>query len=431
MIARAAASLRALTSDRRAIAVLAAAMPALAALAPNAIAIVLPAAALGTLLRGGPILRPALGARSVWSVAAVFLGLMIWSALSIIWSIDPDESAARLAKIAAIGACGLLVLAAATQLTAEQRAAWALGLLAGTVLLLAQIGEELLSGGAIIASVHWVGGDAPAYRMIFLQTGANLLAILIWPTAAVAWRRFMPALAVALVGTAGALIVLVGAAAAAAAFVAGGLVFGAARLAPRATLMIVGGLVAAGFVLAPLVSTVVTVGPWMKSLPDPVVISVYHRAKIWSFTAERIKERPLLGWGLDSARSIPGGDEKVDINKELDYRQPEGVPPKYTIAAVKLPLHPHNGILQLWLELGAVGAALGLGMVVIATVAIGRGARDPASKSAQVATFLAALVVAGLSYGLWQSWWLSALWLIAAAVVGLPSGRTEPAVDTV
>ena len=34
--------------------------------------------------------------------------------------------------------------------------------------------------------------------------------------------------------------------------------------------------------------------------------SFIHRLHIWDFTLDRIAERPLLGWGLDTSRAIPG-----------------------------------------------------------------------------------------------------------------------------
>ena len=80
--------------------------------------------------------------------------------------------------------------------------------------------------------------------------------------------------------------------------------------------------------------------PGLGETADSFKISAGHRLLIWSFAGDRIAERPVTGWGLDSSRAIPGGDDPIR--------------PRETW----MPLHPHNAALQVWLELGAPGAAL-------------------------------------------------------------------------
>ena len=73
---------------------------------------------------------------------------------------------------------------------------------------------------------------------------------------------------------------------------------------------------------------------------DTFKTSVGHRLLIWDFAGKRIAERPLLGWGLDASRAIPGGKELIRPDQK------------------RLPLHPHDAALQVWLELGLPGAVL-------------------------------------------------------------------------
>ena len=42
--------------------------------------------------------------------------------------------------------------------------------------------------------------------------------------------------------------------------------------------------------------------------------SAGHRLEIWHFAGQRIAERPLLGWGLDASRAIPGGNALIRRN---------------------------------------------------------------------------------------------------------------------
>ena len=80
----------------------------------------------------------------------------------------------------------------------------------------------------------------------------------------------------------------------------------------------------------------------------------------------------------------------------------------------KLPLHPHNAVLQLWLELGAVGAVIGAAIAIVALLHATSPAHGRGTRIGMTAATAAALTVAATAYGIWQGWWMSALWLIAA-----------------
>ncbi len=147
-----------------------------------------------------------------------------------------------------------------------------------------------------------------------------------------------------------------------------------------------------------------------RLIPPPQVIweefrhfppSLQHRLFIWSFTSQRIAEKPLLGWGMNSAKIIPGGDHDVSVGlrqSKLLWRA--------------LPLHPHNAVLQWWLELGLVGALIAtFGVTSLITVLWRR--RDSAARIAGAASLGAAMVVSLLSFGAWQSWWLAGMVIVA------------------
>jgi O-antigen ligase len=126
------------------------------------------------------------------------------------------------------------------------------------------------------------------------------------------------------------------------------------------------------------------------------------RFYIWAFAAERIAERPLLGWGMNASRSMPGGkDQIVDNIRGKNYGE-------------VMPLHPHNIALQVWLELGVVGALLMAGLfarlILFGTVP----ARPPYVAAAAAGLTVTAFVQFALSYGAWQSWWLACVFLATA-----------------
>lgn len=148
--------------------------------------------------------------------------------------------------------------------------------------------------------------------------------------------------------------------------------------------------------------------------------SALHRLYIWDFVTDRIAEKPVLGWGLDSARRMPGGQDSVMLG--------ENCPGATPIMGQKLPLHPHNAILQTWLELGGLGIVLGFGGL-IATLGAVYARRRRIVAAVLVASSVAGTLVALVSYGVWQEWFLSAL-LLAAAVSALALRQDDLAAAT-
>jgi O-antigen ligase len=139
--------------------------------------------------------------------------------------------------------------------------------------------------------------------------------------------------------------------------------------------------------------------------------SALHRVYIWNFSAERIHEHPVAGWGLDAARRIPGGNGRVVVQTCAP------LPPATVIDNVVMPLHTHDAILQDWLELGGVGALLTFGLLILL---LARAYRAPAwqtrpSQAALAGGTLAGLSIALVSFGIWQEWFIAAL-AVATAV---------------
>jgi O-antigen ligase len=182
------------------------------------------------------------------------------------------------------------------------------------------------------------------------------------------------------------------------------------RLATRAAAV---GL-AAFFLLAPLIfSAAVPRLPDLSALPR----SAAHRVLIWDFVGERIAVRPVLGWGMEASRAIPGGDDTF-APATLDRFGLDGAEERAFFAlpsTKRLPLHPHNAALQVWLELGAVGAVLAAALAASVMLA----ARSPAALGAATA----GAVTGALSFGAWQPWWIASLLLAAVALAGFAAAR--------
>ena len=78
-----------------------------------------------------------------------------------------------------------------------------------------------------------------------------------------------------------------------------------------------------------------------------LIPSAAHRLLIWDFVVERIAERPLLGWGMEASRTIPGhaASPPPALLERFGLTGPAVA--VWLPVAQMLPLHPHNGALQL------------------------------------------------------------------------------------
>jgi len=140
-------------------------------------------------------------------------------------------------------------------------------------------------------------------------------------------------------------------------------------------------------------------GKWMPDhKSNPVRFIGYSnivRLLIWDFTISKIEEKPILGWGLDAARRIPGGNDTVEDGK-----------------IANMYLHPHNAFLQIWLELGITGAVLFLFLLVFISYAQKQNWQNTIWRKYMPPVIVSVVIPLSVSYGVWQSWWLALFVLV-------------------
>lgn len=335
-----------------------------------------------------------------WPPRPVVLGVgafLAFALLSLLWAVDPGMALDGWLRIAGSAVLGLALLGAALALDAPARARVETWLLRGTALAMALLFAQLVSEWmwtpeASIAS-HFHAPETNFFALF--NRSVAILALLLPLICLAAARRRGTRAALAISVLAVFLIFSFNSRAAELALLAG--LAGGALLAARARARTILALGLAGFVLA---------APVIGALPvfDRMVeartggSSIFHRAAIWSFAADRIAEKPALGWGLHASRTIPEAKRQFAPGAEL------------------MPLHPHNFALQLWLELGLIGGLAGAAAVAALARGIG-GAR--ATRAALAGTLCAAIAVGSVGYGLWQGWWMAALWLLLALAAAL------------
>ncbi|MEQ9198812.1 MAG: O-antigen ligase family protein, partial [Rhodospirillales bacterium] len=337
-----------------------------------------------------------------------------WVGLSVFWSIDPDRSQSTLLSLLVLAGVAQLLFWQSRLSRREEADRILYGLSAGMLVALLVMVFEVLSAYQLtrlarglawddIINIGFGGLNVAAY----LKNGVVIAALTIWPVVAWLWLRRWRFAAIVMLLLLTSVIFGTGHSTALLAL-AGGFVCGAAGLLlPKTlpTLLIVlsaGWLMLAPVVLQPLVDHIDLSAESgnTRTLPP----SMIGRLVIWDFVLEKIAERPLSGWGLGVSRSVPGGDEKVDVT----YFSAGG-DELILFTDFRLPLHPHNQVLQIWLELGGVGAVcLALSFILLVWRAAGR-VRSQILSGADCAGLTTAMVFANSSFGLWQNWWIGLL----------------------
>jgi O-antigen ligase len=346
--------------------------------------------------------------------------LALWGAASTTWSIIPSHTLFEAGRFVLLSAAGLVVVSASLGVDEAGRTRVGRATLIGFVLALILLAVEVMGNFPIRRALS--GMPDRVISLPVLDRGAIVLVLGCWPPILfLIERRSRIAAGLVFVATLAALQQLITLTAVLALVVgAGGFAFAWWR--PRAAaLALAGGFVVLAAVLpfrAPTRDTVVWLSeaaPWLRT-------SSQHRLIIWRFTTDRVAERPLLGWGMDAARAIPGGKTSV-----RDYMS---LPDQLLLEGAVMPLHPHDAILQWSLELGIGGQLLGCAIVVCVLWIAGlAGTATHATRAVGIAAIAAALPPLLLSFGVWQAWWQSTLWLVAALVVaagGCPPPRAVP-----
>ena len=354
------------------------------------------------------------GWRFPWSLKLLTgpaLAALAWGALSALWAVEPDLAISRAAKLTAATAFGVIILVGLVNLPGKRRFQIGIALCIGLALAVVIIAVDLWLEGGLRRAIR---DDASYVGMASLNNGMTWIMLLIWPAALWLWRaagitgrRWLRLIAPVLVAACVPLLMKLESQSSLTAFGLGSATFIAVAAAPRLVPYAMAIGIAVSTVAAPLAVLVVfkatRLTEWFQALPSTMV----HRAYIWEFSAQRIMERPLLGWGLDSSRVIPGGHRMVtDVNPDLSHNV-------YGLMEL-MPLHPHNAPLQLWLELGLPGALLFVAVTGALLVAIARRVRDRLAAATATTVLVVAIALSSFSYGIWQTWWLAALWIVAA-----------------
>ncbi len=139
-------------------------------------------------------------------------------------------------------------------------------------------------------------------------------------------------------------------------------------------------------------------GPVEPGLPVSLIDA--HRQYIWRFAFDTALEAPYFGHGIDVSNYLPGASVLIEkFNQTF------------------IPSHPHNWLLEIFLETGAFGLAFLLAaLALLLRLWLRIGAVSPATAAAGVAVFVGFWSSSMLNFSIWAAWW-QGVFLVLSAIV--------------
>lgn len=318
--------------------------------------------------------------------------LLLWSVISAMLGEDPEKGMVLVFRLTLLNFAGLMLFAGYRSLDDGQQKKTEIALLAGfgIAVLALVIGfvYAKFKGGSL-----W--GNYFFDPLTTLNNGAVIVSLMLWPVLTVLCRRGQVMAAIVLVVVVLLFLSQLSSGASLLAAGAGGVAFVLVRFGGNRGGLVLAIVVALLTFSAPYLASAVIKSERVQAIVPDLPPSARHRLKMWDFVLERIDAKPMWGWGMDSSRSIPQEKRRLAPNMEI------------------MPLHPHNAALQVRLELGLPGSVIFAGLVFLVFLSIGRVALSPTGQGILAAAAAAYMAVGGVSYGVWQNWWISAAWLLA------------------
>lgn len=134
--------------------------------------------------------------------------------------------------------------------------------------------------------------------------------------------------------------------------------------------------------------------PKLRLLPK----SYQHRLMIWHEMSKVALKKPLIGHGFDHATSLRGGKRVAIFQEKSLIAKHKSWNFTHIFAS-----HPHNGVMQIWVELGLIGILLALGLLWALARHIANH-RDPTAQPFLFGLLIYYITINLVGFGLWQKW---------------------------
>jgi exopolysaccharide production protein ExoQ len=346
---------------------------------------------------------------------SVFAGgsLLTW-----FWSITPGETLKTGIHLAATFFGAAVLYAAAGGLSKNECKIFQNGMILGGFIGFALIAFEFATNAWLSRFLYGLDG-----KLLFLidegytaalNPGLAATALYFWPWSLAVWKRFRPPVAVTGISSAALLFLLSQSEVVVLCLIAGSVACALALVASRIMPLLLAAVVALGVLAAPAIPGLIP-DPMVPGKSPPYLSpSAIHRIVIWKNAVKHIREKPIFGSGFDTTRGLYGVEDKV---RYLATEKTGKV--AWDSNYEPIPLHPHNGFLQVWLELGAVGAVILLGLLLAVIRDVYQLVPGRVNRAATLGMMTTWLSIAASSFGAWQGWWLASVFLAAAFMVSM------------
>ncbi len=352
--------------------------------------------------------------------ALLFGGFVVWALISLFWTPEIGKGARTAGKLLVTFGGGLFAIRCAELLSDRERKSCGRALVAGTLVAAIWLAIDIHGDGAILGTLYRLTGG-PEFHQFALNRPITIIAMLVWPALLAAGPNVSTRLQWLLLIAAIALFMGSSSATATVGLIAGAVVFALgsfAALSGTVRKLTIFGLIAAFLALPLFQGAADRIDKWD---PDSTLQNSFvHRVFIWDFAASRAMEKPLAGWGIEASRGLARhirqddswqpGESLIEARKKY-YR------------SASMPLHPHSAGLQIWVELGMVGILL----LCAALYRIGRVIDRSANSAGLRALLVTGAAIASAGFGIWQSWWLSTIWLSVILAVAVSPRREDSA----
>ncbi|MDQ0472550.1 hypothetical protein [Labrys wisconsinensis] len=308
--------------------------------------------------------------------ALALAALVLWAAITILWTPRPGLASTRL-----LGSVVIIALFAAAVACLKDRAKLSdVNLIPIGVAIAAVALAALFMPHSPFAAL--IGPDSDSLES---QRAAMLLALLAWPAIGSLNSKHRHWQALALGASVALALWLVNNLVVVFAFLAGLLFFLLAIWRPRSSVLAAGSATLALLLLAPFLSWLLAnYGGFLLPREGDSLVAA------WRDVTYSLPSRLLLGFGFESSGALARGTTGVVLGS------------------------PRNAALQVWLELGMVGVALAAVAIGVVFHAIDRVDAKAQPAATAVCAVTVVMMFAGL--GTWQSWWVTAVGLAAVSL---------------
>ena len=327
----------------------------------------------------------------------------IWALLSYSWSVEKSYILESWLRSFALFMFGIVTIYFFDALNKKHKEKLSAIMVAGFIASLLFIIEEVVTGGFIAKGIRYAisGFSHYSYESSDMNRGACFVAIIFWPAILIFSRitkSFMLSFLLWLIT--GTSLLFLESLSSIIGYFSASFVFAAVYIF-RAKKVIY---------FISIITTLVLIGvPFISTKYTPELIvnklsfippSAIHRVYIWDFASNKATESSILGIGFNSSRYVEGAGERLVVQ---GYEQFD--------LWTKLPLHPHNNIIQTWLELGIIGVVSLLGIIFAVFRKIQTSKLSISEKSIATSTLVSYLAIATMGFGAWQHWWMATAYI--------------------